>query len=199
MPLTWRQQDDRRAVLDRLLFGSLPILVIAGPYYLFELPGVVAYIYRGWVRERETWIPDLLHLNKMFYVDMATASFLYWFWIGAVGSIGIVVVAALYGDRKTALRFLGLIFVTLIAYIVPTSVEFKHFHWGGVFYGGIAVCLVLMLHFWPDRFEPIRLCSSLTAEEDRAVRPIASSTYIPCLACGCRNRQSWRHTGTLQR
>jgi hypothetical protein len=152
--LMWRQENAPRTVLDRLLFGALPILVIAGPYYLFELPGVLAYIHQGWVRERETWIPDLLHLDKMFYVNMAAANFLYWFWIGTVGSIGIVAAGGLCGDSKTALRFLGLIFVTLVAYIVPTSIDFKHLHWGAVFYGFIAMCLVLMLHFWLDRFEP---------------------------------------------
>ena len=135
----------------RTLYLAVPILIIAGPYFAHELPGIVAYIHQGWVREYETWVPDLLHLDKMFYIKLARSIFEYWFWVAVIGPPALLVASALCRDSTNSMRFAGLIVITLTAYIVPTSVEFKHYHWGGIFYGCIAVCLILTLHYIADR------------------------------------------------
>jgi hypothetical protein len=71
------------------------------------------------------------------------------------------VVSVYSGDGKAALRFTGLILLSLVAYLVPASLEVKHYFYGGVIYGCVAVCLILTIHFLTDRHGPFFLLHQL--------------------------------------
>ncbi|HEX4553030.1 MAG TPA: hypothetical protein VH249_03515 [Xanthobacteraceae bacterium] len=152
--VAYREEKSWRPIGTRLLIGVLAVLVIAGPYFAHEIRHILGYIYQGFVLERETWshrLADSEHSG--FYLSAAKESFAGWFAFAGVGASAIVLTAALGRDWTTALRFTGLILVTLFAYAVPASVEVKHYLYGGVFYGSIAVCLIITVHFWTDRLQ----------------------------------------------
>jgi hypothetical protein len=104
------------------------------------------------VRERKTWMGLVPSAQRpMYYLNAARASFECWLLVATGGALGIVVADFFIGDGRTALRFAGLIFLSLVAYLVPASVDVKDYVFGGVIYGCIAVCLILVIHFLTDR------------------------------------------------
>jgi hypothetical protein len=152
--VAYREEKTWRPIGTRLLIGVLAVLVIAGPYFAHEIRHILSYIYQGFVLERETWshrLADSEHSG--FYLSAAKESFAGWFAVAGVGASTLVVTAVLGRDWTTALRFAGLILVALFAYAVPASVEVKHYFYGGVFYGSIAICLIVTVHFWTDRLQ----------------------------------------------
>ena len=152
--LAYREERSLRRGGMRLLFCVLPIVVIAAPYFVPELPQIINYVIQGFVRERGTWTARIAPSeHTLFYISSAWASFGYWFFLAGGGALGIAVVAAFRGEGRTALRFAGLILLSLVAYLVPTSLEVKNYLFGGVFYGCIVVCLILVLHFYTDCLE----------------------------------------------
>jgi hypothetical protein len=152
--LAYREEKSARRVGMRLLFGVLPLLVIAAPYFVHELGSIVDYTIEGFVRERGTWAGGLApSVQALFYFNSARAGFEYWFFVAGGGALGIVVLAAFTGDGRTSLRFGGLMLLSFVAYLIPASLEVKSYFFGGVFYGCIAVCLILVIHFLADRLE----------------------------------------------
>jgi hypothetical protein len=51
----YREEKSVRRVGMRLLFGVLPALLIAAPYFVHELASIVDYTIERFVRERRTW------------------------------------------------------------------------------------------------------------------------------------------------
>jgi hypothetical protein len=150
--LAYREEKSLRRVGMRLFFIVLPILVIAGPYFAHELASIIEYDIRGFVHERKTWMGLVpAELRSMYYLNAARASFGCWLFVAAGGGLGIIVADFFIGDDRTALRFAGLIFLSLVAYLIPASVDVKDYVYGGVIYGCIAVCLILVIHFLADR------------------------------------------------
>jgi len=138
----------------RLLFGVLPALLIAAPYFVHELAGMVEYLTEAFVREHGAWagiVPP--SVRALFYFDSARRNFEYWFFVASGGALGIIALAAYAREWRTSLRFGGLITLSLVAYLIPESLEDKSYFFGGVFYGCISVCLILVIHFLADRLE----------------------------------------------
>ena len=151
--LAYREERSWKPSLIRLAFGIIPIAVLAGPYFIKQLPNIVAYIYAGFVTERKTWSHILAPSeNNFFYYYKQAEIFFGGFLIPAfAGAFAILLTGMAVRCRPAALRFGALILVCAFAYIVPASVEVKKDLFGGVLYGCIAVMLILVIHFIVDR------------------------------------------------
>jgi len=150
--IAWREGQSLRRTGARLLPGAVFFLVIAGPYFTGKLLPIIGYIRRGFVEEQDTWSLGLSPLEHgLYYIDYAASYLRPWILVAAIGVIGVMAAAIVRRDRTTALRFGGLLLTTFAAYLVPTCLEVKSPYFGGIFYGCIAVGLVLVLHFVLDR------------------------------------------------
>jgi hypothetical protein len=150
--IAWSAGQSLQQIGIRVLVGAIPLLLIAGPYFVRELPAIIDYFHLGFVEQREAWSFRLSPSeHTLYYVKQAKLYFEYWFFVATGGAVGVIVLGAFGGDRTTALHFSGLLLTTLAAFLVPQSLEVKHTVYGGVFYGCIAVCLILVIHFLVDR------------------------------------------------
>jgi len=155
--IAYREEKSLWHIAMRLMFAGLPLLAIATPYFAHELGGIIDYIYAGFVSQSAIWAQHVTESQDAFYyLDQAQESFENWMPIAGGGALAIVATAALGRDWTTALRFAGLILTTLMAYLIPASVDVKRYLFGGVFYGSVAVCLILAIHFLVDRLNLIR-------------------------------------------
>jgi hypothetical protein len=155
--LAYREERSWKPNLIRLVFGIIPIAILAGPYFIKQLPNIVAYINTGFVTEQKTWSQSLAPSeHNLFYYYKQAEIFLGGFLIPAfAGAFAIVFTGTAVRCRPAALRFGALILVCAFAYIVPASVEVKKDLFGGVLYGCITVTLILVIHFVVDRLRLI--------------------------------------------
>ena len=163
--LAYREERSWKPSLIRLAFGIIPIAVLAGPYFIDQLPNIVTYIYAGFVTERETWSHNLAPSEHNFFYYKQAEIFFGGFLIPAfAGAFAILLTGMAVRCRPAALRFGAFILVCAFAYIVPASVEVKRTYYGGVLYGCIAVMIILVIHFIVDRLR-------LTGPFDRTAAP----------------------------
>jgi hypothetical protein len=181
--LDYREEKSLKLIGMRGMFVVLPILVIAGPYFAHELRPIIDYAILAFVRQRETWLALVpSEQRSLYYLNEVRSSFEGWFFVASGGSLGIVAFASYLGDSRTALRFVGLILLTLVAYFLPASVEVKTYLFGGVFYGCVAVCLVLVIYFLTDRLGPLWLERFQLKESTRRNFWVLALVLIGCIA-----------------
>ena len=161
--IAYREEKSLWPTATRLTFGVAPVLIIATPYFAHELGGIIYYIHLGFVTQRATWAHRLADSQHAFYyLNQAKESFEHWLPFAGGGLLAIVANAALGRDWTTALRFVGLTVTTLVVYLVPAALDVTHYLYGGGFYGSIAVCLILVIHFLVDRLAPFQFLSRPT-------------------------------------
>jgi hypothetical protein len=164
--LASREERSWKPSLIRLAFGIIPIAVLAGPYFIKQLPSILRYLNNAFVTQQKVW----LHLlapseNNLFYYYKQAEIFLGGFLLFAfAGAFANLLTGMAVSCRPAALRFGALMVVCAFAYIVPASVEVKKDLFGGVLYGCIVVTLILVIHFIVDRLR-------LTGPFDRTAAP----------------------------
>ena len=137
-------RQELRASARRLLPGMLVAVLVAAPYFVSEMHIIIDHIKRGFITQRETWAVHTSEAGQAkFYPLLALDLFRNWLSFGGA-VVALALISSLYRrNYRTALRFVILSGLCAVAYAIPTFFEVKSLLFGAVFYGFIAVIIVL--------------------------------------------------------
>jgi hypothetical protein len=163
-----------------LLILLAAAVAFGGWFILARLPAIIAYIFLGFVEQRDVWFVAMTPWqHARFYVDLLAQVFGIMWWPGVL-LLGVAAIVFFMRNRDAFRRLLLLIALCTVAWAVPSVITSpKTFFFGGVLYG---------MAFWTTAYAAVGLYDSARTPE--SVKRVALAAAVLLAVVGMRSVQN---------